>query len=293
MATSCEMVWPITAITVHCRLLPHDKLVAARRKREHHGLLQLSVDAPRGLPCRAINAGCSDFLYTLRESAKATRRTITVTPEGVEVVVPAGTPADGPEGFASFLMRKRRWVFDAVHEIEAKHRALLTQRYASGAKLQYRGRWLMLDVVAGDVGEVSIACRSKFHVVVPAGLEGVARLEAIRGAFEGWLKARALDDVRRLGRRYAAAVGVEAAGFRLSDARRRGGSCGRDGVVRVHWRLVQAPTAALEYVVAHEVAHLVCRNHSAEFWSVLGRTLPDWLERKAMLERWESEHRAL
>ena len=64
-------------------------------------------------------------------------------------------------------------------------------------------------------------------------------------------------------------------------------------MVRVHWRLVQAPAGALEYVVAHEVAHLVCRNHSAEFWGVLGRTLPDWLERKAMLERWESEHRAL
>jgi len=173
----------------------------------------------------------------VRESDKTTRRTIVVTPQGAEVVVPPWTPADGPEGFASFLMRKRRWVFDAVREIEAKHRALLTQRYASGAKLQYRGRWLMLDVVSGDVEDVAIACRSKFHVVVPAGLEGVARLEAIRGAFDAWLKARALDDVVRFGRKHAAAVGVEAAGFRLSDARRRWGSCGRDGVVRVHWRI--------------------------------------------------------
>jgi predicted metal-dependent hydrolase len=57
--------------------------------------------------------------------------------------------------------------------------------------------------------------------------------------------------------------------------------------------LVQAPAAAFEYVVAHEVAHLLHRNHSAEFWSVLAQTLPDWTDREAMLERWETERRAV
>jgi predicted metal-dependent hydrolase len=170
---------------------------------------------------------------------------------------------------------------------------VLTQRYASGAKLQYRGRWLMLDVQAAEVAEVQITCRSKFHVVVPAGLGGVDRLEAIRAAFDRWLRERALDDVERFGRAHEATLGVKATGYRLSDARSRWGSCGRDGVLRVHWRLVQAPAAAFEYVVAHEVAHLLHRNHSAEFWSVLAQTLPDWTDREAMLERWETERRAV
>jgi Protein of unknown function DUF45 len=90
-----------------------------------------------------------------------------------------------------------------------------------------------------------------------------------------------------------APLGVSAAGYRVSDAKGRWGSCGRDRVLRIHWRLVQAPAPALEYVVAHEVAHLVHRNHSPEFWQALGRALPDWGERKAMLERWEAEHRAV
>ena len=79
----------------------------------------------------------------------------------------------------------------------------------------------------------------------------------------------------------------------MSESKSRWGSLGRDGVVRVHWRLVQAPVAALEYVVAHEVAHLVRRHHGPEFWAALGRTLPDWPERKAMLEAWEQDHRAV
>ena len=240
-----------------------------------------------------LTVGRTDIPYEVRYSAQATRRRIVVTPGRVEVVAPVGTPLEGSGGVVDYLHQKRRWVFDSVREIETRHRRLLTQQYASGAKLQYRGRWLMLDVQPGDVEAVEISCRSKFHVSVPAALEGVDRLDAVRTAFDGWLRDRALRDVRRFGRRHEAALGVEATGFRLSDSKSRWGALGRDGVVRVHWRLVQAPLAALEYVVAHEVAHLVHRNHGPDFWAALARSLPDWAERRAMLEAWEQDHRAV
>ena len=209
------------------------------------------------------------------------------------MVAPIGTPLEGEDGLLAYVSRKRRWIFDSVREISDKHQKLLTQRYASGAKLQYRGRWLMLDVQPGDVGQVEISCRSKFHVVVPKGLEGVERLEAVKTAFDKWLRDRALRDLRRLGHHHETRLGIRAEGFRLSEAKSRWGSLGRDGIIRVHWRMVQAPAAAMEYVVAHEVAHLIHRNHSEEFWATLARTMPDWLERKAMLEQWEQEHRAV
>lgn len=240
-----------------------------------------------------LTIGATVIPYEVRESTVARAMKIVVTPAAVEVVVPVCTSMDGPKGVAAYVERKRRWVFNSVRELQEKHRALLEQQYASGAKIQYRGRWLMLDLHPGDVPEVQIAHRSKLHVVVPAALDGMARLESVRAAFDAWLRERAQDVVERLGRQHEAVLGVRAAGYRLSDARGRWGSCGRDGVLRVHWRLVQAPVPALEYVVAHEVAHLVHRNHSPEFWQVLGRTLPDWAERKGMLERWEAEHRAV
>ena len=230
--------------------------------------------------------GSTDIPYAVRVSGRARRKHIVVTPDGVEVVVPAGTPVKGDGGIEAYVAGRRRWVFDAVREIEAKHRKLLTQRYASGAKLQYRGRWLMLDVQSRPMEAVEITCRSKFHVVVPEGLEGVERLMGIRAGFDAWLRERALRDLLRFGHLHQRELGVEAKGFRLSEAKSRWGLCGRDRVVRVHWRLIQAPAAAMEYVVAHEVAHLLERNHGAEFWEVLARTMPDWPERKGMLERW-------
>lgn len=231
--------------------------------------------------------------YRVRFSERAKRKRIIVTPGSVEVVAPADAAMDGSGGVLEYVQRKRRWVFDAVQEIETKHRKLLTQHYDSGAKLQYRGRWLMLDVQAADVEAVEISCKSKLHVRVPVGLEGDGRLVAVRDAFEVWLKERALKDLGRFVRLHERGVGVKAEGFRLSDAKRSWGTLGRDGVIRLHWRLIQAPAAAMEYVAAHEVVHLVHRNHGPEFWRVLGMTMPDWAERKVMLERWEGEHRAV
>ena len=240
-----------------------------------------------------LTIGNTDIPYEVRYSAQAARKRIVVTPGGVEVVAPLGTPQDGKDGLLAFLGRKRRWVFDAVQEIEEKHRKLLTQRYASGAKLQYRGRWLMLDVQPGPVARVEIACRSKFHVSVPRGLPEGERLDAIRKAFDGWLHDRALRDLRRFGLRHESTLRVNATAYRLAQARSRWGSCGKDQIIRIHWRLIQAPAAAMEYVVAHEVTHLLHRNHGPEFWETLGRTLPDWPERKLMLEEWEGDHRAV
>ena len=245
---------------------------------------------PAGL---SLQVGDATIPYAIRESTRARKKRISVTPAGVEVVVPAGTALEGPGGIQEFLAQKRRWVFDAVREIEAKHRKLLVQQYASGAKLQYRGRWLMLDVRAAPVEKVVIRCRSRFEVDVPGGLQGTERLDAVRQAFDSWLRSRAGRDLGRFARRHQSNLQVEARAVRLGDQKRAWGTCGKDRVVRVHWRLIQAPAAAMEYVVAHEVVHLLHRNHSPEFWSALSTTLPDWAERKAMLERWEGEHRAV
>ena len=240
-----------------------------------------------------LTIGQTEIPYRVRESEKASRKRIVVTPEGVEVVVPEGTPREGKEGIDAYLRRRRRWVFDSVREVEERRRRLLEQNYASGAKLQYRGRWLMLKVRPATVPDVEIRCRSKFEVSVPARLGRVERLDATQVAFDAWLRDRAERDVRRFGRRHEASLGVEAEGYRLTDSMTRWGSCGRDGVVRVHWRLVQAPRMALEYVVAHELTHLLHRNHSPEFWQALAGTMPEWEESKGLLERWEGEKRAV
>lgn len=236
-----------------------------------------------------LRVGHTAIPWSLRFSDKARRKRIEVTPKGVEVVAPIGTPLDGTDGVKAYVHRKRRWVFDAVRELDGRQRLDLQQHYANGASILYRGRRLRLVVEPAHVDEVSVTYRSRFHVQVPEGMRTDARREAVQGALLAWMKEHAFRDARTWTTRYARALGVEPKGVRLSEQKHMWGSCGKDGLIRVHWRLVQAPAAAMEYVVAHEVCHLVERNHTERFWQTLGGVMGDWRERKALLERWERE----
>ena len=239
-----------------------------------------------------LTVGNTEIPYAIRYSERARKKRIVVTPEGVEVVAPCGALLDGEDGIAAFVHEKRRWTFDAVREVKAKQGKLLTQHYQSGAKLQYRGRWLMLDVQSSPCEAVQVRCQSKFHVEVPLGLNGTQKLLAVKAGLDGWLRERSERDLQRFIRIHSKRLGVSPRGAKSAEAKHAWGTCGKDEIVRVHWRLIQAPKVAMEYVVVHELCHLIHRNHAKAFWKTVAQTMPDWAEGKAQLERWEREYRA-
>ena len=73
--------------------------------------------------------------------------------------------------------------------------------------------------------------------------------------------------------------------LRLSSARTRWGSCSHHGGIALNWRLIFMPLAIVDYVVAHELAHLKEMNHSPRFWSVVEQLCPDWKTRRLELRR--------
>lgn len=88
--------------------------------------------------------------------------------------------------------------------------------------------------------------------------------------------------------RHAAALGRTHAGLALRDTRSRWGSCSPRGRLMFSWRLIMAPPEVLDYVAAHEVAHLAQMNHSPAFWAEVSRLLPDYQAPR----RWLAAHGA-
>ncbi|WP_131829780.1 M48 family metallopeptidase, partial [Teichococcus deserti] len=88
------------------------------------------------------------------------------------------------------------------------------------------------------------------------------------------LQAEADRRIRPRVRRHAESLGVVPGPVRLKDTRTRWASCAPDGTLAFSWRLVMAPDWVLDYVVAHEVAHLRELNHSPRFWAALARLSP-------------------
>ena len=98
-----------------------------------------------------------------------------------------------------------------------------------------------------------------------------------------WLKVLARDRLARASTHYAGLVGRSYATLAIRDTRSRWGSCSPDGRLMYSWRLIMAPPAVLDYVAAHEVAHLVELNHSPAYWRVVSGICPDWKAHRAWL----------
>lgn len=99
------------------------------------------------------------------------------------------------------------------------------------------------------------------------------------------LTAAAQATLPPLVREYARRMQLSPAGIRITDAKTHFGSCSSKGRICFSWRLMQYPREAVEYVVVHELAHLVHRNHGPEFYALVASVLPDHLERRKLLRQ--------
>ncbi|MBW4509067.1 MAG: M48 family metallopeptidase [Scytonematopsis contorta HA4267-MV1] len=236
-----------------------------------------------------LTIGETSIPYTVRYSHRSKHQRIVVTPKNVEVVAPNNTPF---EEIIDFVESKRHWVFNAVEKCRSRNplnnSSNNPQYYTNGIKVAYRGEQLVLQIEETDVDKVIINFTTYFDVKVPCGLTEEEKQEAIKKALINWKKDRVLQDILHFAKIYASKLNVKLADIKLSEQKRAWGSCAKNGTIRINWLLVEAPLTALEYVVAHEVVHLLHRHHQSAFWETLGTVMSDFKERKACLKSWET-----
>lgn len=229
----------------------------------------------------ALQIGRREIAYELRRSATASERRITVTPGHVEVL--ALTTDDDTE-IAGFLDRKRQWLFNTVREMErlvaGRHSV---PRFMTGSKIPYRGRRMPLTVRLSDCERIEIAYRNGFLVDLPhwAGKD-TDRLVA--SELKLWLKQRARRDVKEIATDYGGRFGFTPRSVRVADFAHGWGTCGPEGNILINWHLIFAPRKVLEYVVAHELAHLRHRSHGLAFWSQVKTMMPGYEDARHWLE---------
>lgn len=203
----------------------------------------------------------------LRVARRARRLTLRVDPTGGAVLtLPPGVALTEAE---AFLGRHAAWLAGALARQPAR------VAVGPGAILP----------VAGVETEVALAPGPRR----PPRLEGARLVVPGPGApgprVAAWLRLRARDALVPAARRYAAMLGRDVGAVSLRDTRSRWGSCSSDGRLGFSWRLAMAPPPVLDYVAAHEAAHLVEMNHAPAFWDVLEKLMPGYRRHRAWLKR--------
>jgi len=179
------------------------------------------------------------------------------------------------------LDERAQWIVKALAEWRARRRDVMPREWKSGAPILYRGRELALEVFPARRMHVA---PDMFNLTV---LHPRAQDEAQVAELVGkWLRDEAWTLVAPRVHAYAGRVTKTAPVLRLSNARSEWGSCNARGEIRLNWRLVQLPPSLAEYVVAHEVAHLIELNHSPRFWALVETLIPGHVALRRELEDW-------
>ena len=207
--------------------------------------------------------------YQLRRSRRRRTLGLTVTLCEVRIHAPSWTPRAEIE---SYVRQQHDW----LHRAWTRMQARVPQAAATPAsEVRYLGRTLALDIRPALFSEVR-RHGDTLRVYAPHDADASALIRA-------WFHARAARLLAWRLARIARKLGRAPSRFALSNAQTQWGSCTRRGHVRLNWRLVQAPLTLIDYVAAHELAHLIHLDHSTRFWAQVAELCPDALARRAEL----------
>ncbi len=241
---------------------------------------------------REIVLGGHTVGYALK---RVRRRSIgfIVGADGLSVNAPGWV---GVRDIEAALREKASWILNKLQEQQQRARRLQSSRvdWCDGVAIPFLGQTVVvvldarvgvtpsgavLDAGSGDAQAPGSDIARRLHI----GLPSSAAPEQIRDAVQSWLQRQAKRVFAERCEHFAAQLGVRYRRLALSSAQTRWGSASADGSIRLSWRLIHFGLSTIDYVVAHELAHLREMNHSPRFWDVVRSVVPDYEHTRRVL----------
>lgn len=197
------------------------------------------------------------------------------------------------------VIEKMPWILAKLQDGQArKERLAMAQtRWQSGGELPYMGCKIVIrhgepegqtarGVVYFEGDPAAPEAGQTLWLPLPADADG----HRVRDITQAWLQARARIWFEQRLQYFLVKTGLQIRQWRLSSAATRWGSCTSDGKIMLNWRLIHFSPMVIDYVIAHELAHLREMNHSQDFWSEVQQLYPDYQEAKKLLKHHTPEH---
>ncbi len=232
------------------------------------GLILMTVVKPDSIP------------YEIIRSARRKKSAAIQIKEGqVQILVPQNMPQAQIE---RLIRSKTPWIKNKLNE-QKQRPPLKPKRYVSGEQFSYLGRQYALKLNSrGDpVVKLKQGCLT---LAVPDAMPQSLRDDWIQNALTDWYLQQAQLELHPKNQHYAKIIGVQPKSVTVKSYRSRWGSCSVKGDISYNWKLIQAPHPIIDYVVVHELCHILHHNHSKHFWDCVRRYIPDYAERRQWLK---------
>lgn len=212
------------------------------------------------------------FEYEIKYSK---RKTLNITVERDRKII-VRSPLDlSIEKIEEIVQSKKQWLKEKINHTQKYPVDTEPKEFISGESLLFLGKNYQLLVV--DEPIEGIEFKQRFRI-------SIQNQEKANELFKRWYMKQALIKIEPLAKMYAENLGVKFNEFKTSQMKYRWGSCTPSNNIIFNWRIIKAPMYVLEYLVAHELVHLMENNHTPRFWNVLSIQVPNYQRAKNWLK---------
>jgi len=216
-----------------------------------------------------------ELSFEVRESSR--RRTVGITVERDGSLVLATPPQVPVEQLERIVNQRRFWIYTKLIQKESLQAPVDQKSYLPGEGFYYLGRSYRLWLV--DEAKTPLRLyQSRFELLRSHQDQG-------RTLFTQWYREHLSPYLAPLITATASRIDTEPRKYQIRELGNRWGSCNPKGDLYFHWRVALLPRSMIEYVVVHEMVHLVQPHHNQDFWNRVERILPDWRDRKNWLAK--------
>ena len=218
-------------------------------------------------------------LVILRTNRKKTV-SIEVTPSTVKVSAPKRL---SDRIITDFIIERSRWIEKNV-QLQLEQPKQIARVWTDGEMFAYLGQEYALNVKRESQSMVNIG-EGRLNVAIPFEILELEERNAVKSLVVDWYKQKATEMLIARSFAYSKLLRVEPASVRVREYKSQWGSCSVSGVISYDWRIIMAPLKVVDYLVVHELAHLLEHNHSQKYWKHVETTIPDFREQQSWLKR--------
>lgn len=216
--------------------------------------------------------------YELRRSKRRKTLLLRIEQDTLVVLAPHSSK---PATINAFVLKHTDWINQQLARNQQKAAAIAHKSFTQGGQLLYLGKTYILQLAQAATLTQSVELQENSLHVKTRNDEASAVQQIVFQWYQQEAKALFFTKTQTA----AAKIGKAFRSIHIGHYKSKWGSCNSRGDIRYHWQLVQAPEAVIDYVVAHEVCHLLHMNHSSAFWNAVATLCPDYHQQRTWLNK--------
>ena len=223
-----------------------------------------------------IRYGKREISFEIKRGSR--KRTVAICVNPMATVTVFSPPHLDDEEIRMIVRKKARWILGKQELMGKEAYSNPVKEFVSGESFSYLGRYYRLKVIKSSA-DTERKCRlvnGRFFVEVDGNRDRERDKTAIKTSLINWYLEHAEEKIRERVSRFGQQIGKLPVSVKVRNQKKRWGSCSREGIIHFNWKIIMAPISVMDYLVVHELCHLIYPQHSSEFWQKVRSIIPDY-----------------